>query len=295
MAQAVESTESTVESVANKAEPMSEAVKPSHLHLVDEKTDPNIRVGIRLRNARLGKGLTIEDVAKYLKFRREYLDAIENMQVGLLPKGFVNPYIRDYARHLGLEPAKCVEDFNLQCGALSQASEILPQKPKDPADRTRTFQFGVAIIIAGLMALGAYFAYSLFSKNANSDTQIGNASPVIAVTPNVNGARLPVTHIATPVVNPLTETLKLEVRARERAWIEVRGADGTLFIDRHFAAGETYDVRVGAGWTLTTQNAGAFEWVVEGEVVHPVGEPDQALYTLSIDEVALNLSVPEPG
>lgn len=288
MARAVESTNSSINSTDVKSEVQPEQKKPEHLHLVGETNDHGIRVGTRLRNARVERSLNIEDVAKTLKFRREYIEAIENMQVSLLPKGLVNPYIRDYARFLGLDAAKAVEDFNIQCGALSQAEELIPQTQTKSNDKTHLVKFGMAIAVVLLMAIGAWSAYNMFTKQIVAIET--DSAPAIALTPGVNGARTPVMQTATPALSQLNDTIKLKVHARERAWIEIRGADGTLFIDRQFAAGETYDLRVGAGWTLTTQNAGAFEWIVNGETSGLVGEQDQPLYTLGVDEVAIALA-----
>lgn len=293
MAQAVESTTGSSKVAGKQHERQTEQKKPEHLHLVDETNDPNIRVGTRLKNIRNEKDITVEAVAKHLKFRREYISAIEEMQVSLLPKGYVNPYIRDYARFLGQDPAKIVEEFNQQCGALSQGDCSAPKKVSVAKDNTHIFQAITALVVIGLMAVGIWSGYKMFT-NTSAETQNGADAPVIVVTPQMNGARTPVMKTASPVLAATADNIKLSIRANQRAWIEIRGADGTLFIDRQFAAGETYDLRVGAGWTLTTQNAGAFEWVVDGETAARIGEANQALYTLAIDDVANGLS-PKAG
>lgn len=286
MVQAVESTNSSVKATDKKSDTPSDQKRSDHLHLVNETNDPGVRVGARLKSARAEKNLTIEDVARHLKFRREYLEAIESMQVSLLPKGFVNPYIRDYARFLGLDPAKTVEDFNIQCGALSQAEEDILDTRTQSNDNTNIIKFIVGLVVVALMAAGAYAAYSMFTSSKTPD-QVQTVSPV-APTPQISGASSPVMRTATPKLAQLSDTMELSVRARERAWIEIRGADGTVITDKHFPAGHTFhDLRIDAGWTLTTQNAGAFEWVVNGEPAGLLGEPDQRLYTLSIDEVAI--------
>ena len=249
---------------------------------MDEKTDPNIRVGTRLRNARSAKNLSIEDVARQLKFRREYIEAIEAMQVTRLPRGFVNPYIRDYAKFLELDPARCVEDFNIQCGALSQAGNEAPEVRTRPASTVNWLKLIMISAIVLLTGAGIWLVASQLTGQSKTEQDV-TATPTMAITPHVNGARKPVTDTVSP---SLAGVLKLSIRANERAWIEIRGADGTLFIDRQFARGESYDLRVGAGWTLTTQDAGAFEWLVDGRPANAVGEADQALYTLSIDDVA---------
>ena len=284
MVRAVESKSSLQEKKTVQA-----SSKSPHLHLVDGPIAPDARIGDRLRATRLSKGLEIEEVARQLRLRRDYIEAMEAMQVARLPKGFVNPYIRDYARCLGMDPNKTVEAFSEQCGALAQPVAEPVKQRKSPTGNHAPVKLVLAII-ALVAAVGiAWFGYKFVSTPTSEP--ITDTSPAIAVESDVQqGARLPVT--ADPAVQLGTGMINLDVRANRRAWINIRGADGTEFIDRQFSRGETYDVRVGAGWTLSTQDAGAFTWVINGVEVAPIGEDDQALYTVSIDTKAkvINMS-----
>jgi len=58
-----------------------------------------------------------------------------------------------------------------------------------------------------------------------------------------------------------------------------------VFRSRNMSAGETYFPRTGAGWTITVRDAGAFEWRLGDDVYAAVGEDEQALYSLSVDNV----------
>ena len=78
---------------------------------------------------------------------------------------------------------------------------------------------------------------------------------------------------------------EFSLQATKSAWIEVRGSDGTVFRSRNMSAGETYFPRMGAGWTITVRDAGAFEWRLGDDVYATVGDDQQALYSLSVDNV----------
>lgn len=292
MARAIETNTTTdghkAETDSGVAASSSPSGKPPHLQLVDGPVDPNARIGERMRAARLSKGLEIEDIARQLRLRQEYIYAMETMQVSRLPKGFVNPYIRDYARALDMNPAECVERFNEQCGVLAHSA---PEQVTVPKSENK---FIKPLIKLGLAALGIVVAGGLFFAGYKFITTPAE-TPVVAHTPSIPtnrdyrevGSRLPVT--ASPALSAAMNAFNLEIRADRRAWIEIRGADGTLFVDRQFSRGEVYDLRVGAGWTLTTQDAGAFSWVVDGEPLAPVGQTDQPLYTMDIDNAAAEL------
>lgn len=281
MVRAVESKSSLQDQKA-----VSGASKSPHLHLVDGPIAPDARIGDRLRATRLSKGLEIDEIARQLRLRRDYIEAMEAMQVARLPKGFVNPYIRDYARHLGMDPNATVNAFAEQCGVLAQpVSE--PVKPRKlPLGNHTGIKLALVVVALVAAATAGWFGYKFVSTPANEP--IVDTSPAIAVESDMlQGARTPVTAEATTQLG--NGMINLDVRANRRAWINIRGADGTEFIDRQLAAGEVYDVRVGAGWTLSTQDAGAFSWMIDGVAVAPIGENDQALYTVSIDTKATEL------
>lgn len=65
--------------------------------------------GERLRAARAGKGLSVDDVAAALKVPARYIDAIERHDATGLPElTFVRGYVRGYARLVGLDPEPLV-------------------------------------------------------------------------------------------------------------------------------------------------------------------------------------------
>lgn len=67
-------------------------------------------VGSLLEKARVEQGLTIEELAERTKIRPQFLQAIEEEQYHLLPdQAYVRPFIRTYARALGVEDQLQVE------------------------------------------------------------------------------------------------------------------------------------------------------------------------------------------
>ncbi|WP_461368255.1 helix-turn-helix domain-containing protein [Candidatus Darwinibacter acetoxidans] len=63
-----------------------------------------LEVGKLLEKARLEQGLTIEEMSERTKIRPQFLQAIEEEQLHLLPdQAYVRPFIRTYAKALGVE------------------------------------------------------------------------------------------------------------------------------------------------------------------------------------------------
>ncbi len=76
------------------------------------KTAPP-RFGPVLREVREARGLTLRELAQTTAIRRDYLQALEDIQLGSLPEAtFARAYLRTYARELGLDPTPLLADFD---------------------------------------------------------------------------------------------------------------------------------------------------------------------------------------
>jgi cytoskeleton protein RodZ len=87
------------------------------------------------------------------------------------------------------------------------------------------------------------------------------------------------------------------LRARSATHITVRGSDGTLYINRDLAAGDSYQVRNMTGLTLSTSNAGAVEIDLDGQAMGNAGADQQPADNLSLDPqgVSDHFSSRRPG
>ena len=82
------------------------------------------------------------------------------------------------------------------------------------------------------------------------------------------------------------ENIDLTITALRAAWIEVRGADGTIFRSRHMAPGESYYPRLGSGWTVTAGDGSAFEWRVGDVSIGKLSEDPGEVFAVSVDQAA---------
>ena len=83
-----------------------------------------------------------------------------------------------------------------------------------------------------------------------------------------------------------SEKTELSLFAATQGWLEVRGADGTIFVSRIFAQGETYYPRVGANWSVSARDGAAWEWRMGADIIAPLGEAGIAVHSESIDGAA---------
>ena len=122
-----------------------------------EDSDVLQEVGRALRNKRLALRQSLSEVADYLRIKESYLSAIEDGRGEDLPgKAYLKGFIRSYADYLELDLTHL--RGSLELGPRSNlVSESVP-----PLAPTLTSQSpsGFMLIIAGLIAIGAYAAWS---------------------------------------------------------------------------------------------------------------------------------------
>ena len=235
------------------------------------------RIGPYLAEVREAQGLSIEALAKELRITDRYLAAIEAMQVGPIPRGYLTVYLRAYAGRLGLDPADIITRYTRQCGAVAEVSRPEPIAEAEPSGPSLIWPAAAGLVIVGVFAAAGGYVYGAMKGT--------EAAPVITASEPVNGARESLfTEAPAPMAVP--SGLPLALHAVNQSWIEVRGSDGTVFRERVMAAGETYFPRVGAGWTVSAADGGAFEWRVGDVLVGTLGLAGSPVYTLSVDAAA---------
>ena len=70
-------------------------------------------IGNLLKSTREGTGLSLEEAGNDLEIKPVILDNIENGNIGCFKDIYVlKDYIQSYAKYLGLDPEKLVNDFN---------------------------------------------------------------------------------------------------------------------------------------------------------------------------------------
>ncbi|MEZ5986819.1 MAG: helix-turn-helix domain-containing protein [Hyphomonas sp.] len=237
-----------------------------------------LRMGQVLRRVREIKGLDLQDVSKATLLRKDYLMWIERMEVGELPKGgYLTAILGTYAKFLGLPEKDVVAIYTKECGAVQEVKEAapVPKMGQIAAERARW-----PLALASATALIALAAGAIgVSQVMRPAPEVPETAAIVAI----NGARDSL-FAEMDSQRPVPDTLPLELVAVRQGWLEVRGADGTIFRSRTMAEGETYFPRLNAGWTVSARDGGAFEWRVGDIVVSPLGPDGAEVFSVSVDE-----------
>ncbi|MBI2442590.1 MAG: helix-turn-helix domain-containing protein [Candidatus Levybacteria bacterium] len=96
-----------------------------------------IRIGQKLREERLHRGLSLEDVAKATKIRPSFLAAIERGEYKKLPSSaYAQGFVRNYAEYLGLSKREVLALFRREFDE-EKVFRVLPEGFARQKDVTR--------------------------------------------------------------------------------------------------------------------------------------------------------------
>jgi transcriptional regulator with XRE-family HTH domain len=92
-------------------------------------------VGQMLKENRIAKGLTLEQVEKATKIRKKFLNAIELDDYTVIPsQAYTKGFIKNYSEYLGLNSRNMMAFFRRQTEEVSKSS-LLPKRAQEAIDK----------------------------------------------------------------------------------------------------------------------------------------------------------------
>lgn len=139
-------------------------------------------IGQKLREARLEKGYTIDDLQQITKIQKRYLIAIEEGNFDALPGDFyVRAFIKQYASVVGMNPDKLVEDYQqdiptVQPKPTVQEEEEQPTRSAHHSERAaragKSMRRFLPQILVGVAVLAIFgVVYGLTISQQRKDTK----------------------------------------------------------------------------------------------------------------------------
>lgn len=233
--------------------------------------DVVLSVGEQLREAREARGMTLREIATTTRQSLDLLQALEAMETTHMSPTILRMQAKSYASFLGLPGDEIAAGFSESRSTLE--ANNMPSLPTE----SRSFRPGLLLMpVIGLCVAAVLGGTVFMTLQGGSDDTI--EAPIASKLSTTSGPSASAASLRPAVQGP-----ELAIHALRPAWIEVRGSDGTIFRNRKMAAGEIYYPRMGAGWTITVQDAGAFFWTLDEHSIGPVGEDEQMLYSQSVD------------
>lgn len=238
-----------------------------------------VKVGEKLRDARLAQGLELSDVAARTRVPQRHLAAIENSDYSGLPSPtYAIGFVKAYARAVGADEVALARELRAETASTFAAREVYESyDPEDPVrEPPSALAWGGAIVaILLLAAVGLWYGTDLFR---------GGLTPAPEPTP---------TALATPEAAPSAAATpvsggQVTLIATQPVWLRIYDATGTRLYEKEMAAGERYDVPADAnGPMINLGRPEAVQVTIDGVTVEPLGRPGVAIKDVPISADAL--------
>lgn len=249
-----------------------EPAKSPLLVVVSPGREDQVRIGPMLKARREQLGYSLDQAKLATGIPTSHIEALEEMNIKAIPGGFAIGYARTYARYLGQDPDMVADRLRSESGYLSQSSEIEQEfelsPPKKPIPSV------VWMALAALIALGLVVVLSVVDGRKPAPIRSAQATPLPG-------------KAASQSAQQSFAGRSLEIRAVRNAWIEARGPDGAVYIDRVLRAGETISPQLGAGWRISVRDGAAFRVIIDDRPETDLGLPEQPVYGWRVDAALL--------
>jgi cytoskeletal protein RodZ len=244
-------------------------------------------VGETLRNERVRKQRSIEEIAAATRISQRFLQAIEVENFSAIPGlVFARNFVRQYAVSLELDPAPLLA----MMPQMDMESVPLPQPPNrqrkpmwDPRWNS-TFASVAWTLLAVGAAVGAYIHFNRSQHREAVAVAAPAPAPIqapikpAAIEPvAIEPAAPPAVPTETPVTPPTTvpeHAVAVLVTARLDSWVSA-SADGRILFATTLKAGENRSVSADQLVKIRTGNAGGIDLTLNGKPLDSLGPVGQ--------------------
>jgi cytoskeletal protein RodZ len=208
--------------------------------------------GENLRRERELRGVSLRDMADATKISLRFLEALEKDRLDQLPGGlFPRAFVRQYAKHLGLDPEKAVAEYLFEHGQSG-----LPEKAAPPPARGRAVPRGLLLFVAVAVAGGVLTWKSMgrAREDGRAERPATSLPQVIQPTDRVYP---PPPSLGSTVTLPAGtgDAITLSLTAQSDCWV-LAEADGQTVLNRVLASGESTTFEAQGQIVLSVGNAG---------------------------------------
>lgn len=187
-------------------------------------------IGTTLREARVRRNLTLQQVEEDTKIRVKYVQAMENEDWDLMPGvTYVKGFLRTYSTYLGLDPEVIIGEFRSRAMVPSQehhepfSGSSVIGKPRSHRGRNTV----VIVAVLCLIALGAIYALGLLNGDDDGGKPTTRPSALGISSPSPSASKSPKpTKSAT--ATPAAQRDRVRIAATDGdCWLQVRRNSST--------------------------------------------------------------------
>ena len=135
-------------------------------------------LGKTLSQARISRGLTLEDCERDTRISKRYLDALEREDWKIFPAPvYSRAFLRTYAQYLGLNPNELMRMFHAQT---EEPPEFKPLPEIRPAPATGRMNWWLAGAVMAFLAVAGIFLYLSSRGGGGNATVTAQSTPTAA-------------------------------------------------------------------------------------------------------------------
>jgi cytoskeleton protein RodZ len=238
-------------------------------------------LGIRLRELREAKGVSLDDIARSTRVGKRHLEALESETWSELPSPvFVKGFIRAYCDFLEASPDEPLGLYREVTGETVNPDRLLSSMRTPPARRFGPLMVSLVLFIA----LGVSLFALRIGLKSSPRTAPAVSAPARGNPESVPSAKTPATASTTaaavqpgvapaapaPAEEPRPGGQRLLIRAVEPTWIRVQVDEGQV-TEELMPAGAVREWTAARKFVLTVGNAGGLEVDLNGRRMPPLG------------------------
>jgi cytoskeleton protein RodZ len=242
-------------------------------------------IGPSLREARVRKGLTLQQVAEDTKIRSKYLQALENEEFSALPgEAYAKGFLRSYAVYLGLNAQIMLDEYASRFSN-STAEETQLEGPsalRRPARARRSGLLFVAVLAVLVLAV----IYALGLRGGDDDkTPMTNPSALTRSPTPAARSSLPATVGPDASRSPSANVTVLKLGGSEPpcyVTIYENKRSGTPVLATTFSTGVTHTLRTSGTFIVAVGgDPGSLTMFVNGERQRTQGDTSGTVYRIT--------------
>ena len=205
-------------------------------------------IGTTLREARVRRRLTLQQVEEDTKIRVKYLQAMENEDFDLMPgQAYVKGFLQTYAGYLGLDPSIILDEYRSRGTAGEEhqpfgGSSVIGKPHSHRRRNTLAF-----VAVACLLVLAVIYALGLNGGDATKTGDTGIDPGLLSPSPSASASK---TATARPTPSPTPSDIVRVSTVAGDCWLEVRkdSPTGRVLYSGTLARGRTKVFRESALW-----------------------------------------------
>ncbi|MDD5644571.1 MAG: DUF4115 domain-containing protein [bacterium] len=244
-------------------------------------------IGKILQEARVKKGISVQQANVATKIKREYIEALESERFELIPSStYVKGFLKIYGDFLGVDCKKLISEYAIRY-AQEETSVIQPEKNIERFQTAsgaglKLSKLGIFIIACVLVLLAVSVIKIVFFSGRSEDKyfkEITSSMPSQYFDVNTDSVKLP------PVTAPLNKNQnEVEVYATENVWMSV-------WVDEQEYPAGTLSAGQSEKWNgkkihLKIGNAGGLKVRVNGKELAGLGAKGEVIH-LYIDNTGI--------